>query len=82
QPPGKRKISFQIGETNLGFYEKGDISKNNKCEINIVVSNLKDLKKRISNENMVLISEEEGKKSKFVTLNDPLNNYLKLIEYI
>ncbi|MCT7907871.1 ATP-binding protein, partial [Staphylococcus aureus] len=72
----------QIGETNLGFYEKGDISKNNKCEINIVVSNLKDLKKRISNENMVLISEEEGKKSKFVTLNDPLNNYLKLIEYI
>ena len=82
QPPGKRKISFQIGETNLGFYEKEDISKNNKCEINIVVSNLKDLKKRISNENMVLINEEEGKKNKFVTLNDPLNNYLKLIEYI
>lgn len=31
---------------------------------------------------MTLIRDDEDKKSKFGTLNNPLNNNLKLIEYI
>jgi len=80
--PGKRKISFQVGETNLSFYEKEDVSKYNRCEFEIVVSNLNDLKDRLLNENIVFINGDKNKKFKYITLKDPLKNDLKLVEYI
>lgn len=80
--PGERKICFQVGETNLSFYEKEGVPDYSECQIEIVVSNLNDLKERISNENIVLISDDKNKKFKYITLKDPLKNNLKLIEYI
>ena len=80
--PGKRKICFQLGETKLSFYEKEDIPKYNECAIEIVVSNLNELKKRILDENIDLISDEKDKTIKYITLKDPLKNKLRLIEYI
>ncbi|AMY05857.1 AAA family ATPase [Staphylococcus condimenti] len=79
--PGKRKICFQVGETNLSFYEKEDVLKYSECEIEIVVSNLNDFKERILKEDIVLISDYQDKKIKYITFNDPLKNNLKLIEY-
>ncbi|MDT0740503.1 AAA family ATPase [Staphylococcus chromogenes] len=80
--PGKRKICFQLGEIKLSFYENEDIPKYNECAIEIVVSNLNELKKRILDENIDLISDEKDKKIKYITLKDPLKNKLRLIEYI
>ncbi|WP_353421491.1 VOC family protein [Staphylococcus delphini] len=80
--PGKRKICFQLGEIKLSFYEKEDIPKYNECAIEIAVSNLNELKKRILDENIVLISDEKDKKFKYITVKDPLKNNLRLIEYI
>ena len=64
------------------FYEKEGVPDYSECQIEIVVSNLNDLKERISNENIVLISDDKNKKFKYITLKDPLKNNLKLIEYI
>ncbi|RZH99422.1 ATP-binding protein, partial [Staphylococcus condimenti] len=68
--PGKRKICFQVGETNLSFYEKEDVLKYSECEIEIVVSNLNDFKERILKEDIVLISDYQDKKIKYITFND------------
>ncbi|MEL1198864.1 DNA/RNA helicase domain-containing protein [Staphylococcus epidermidis] len=79
---GRRKICFQLGETSLSFCEKSKLLEYNKCEIEIVVSNLRNIEDRILKENIYLIETSKNKKSKYITINDPLGNYLKLIEYL